>query len=127
MNSSWLIRRALRIVVAAIGSLPAFSLQAQVPDQDSDMVARDPIMVRLEGLSDANLKLFYLHCSRAAKRSLGTGGVAVCSVGYELLLQRTFGGDFNALLAWSRRHPDDGTDIELEDGELIGNELPQLP
>ena len=92
----------------------------------ADTVAQDQIMVRLEGLSDSGLKAFYLHCSRAAaKRSLGSGGIAVCSIGYELLLRRTFGGDFNALLAWWRLHPGDGAVGEFEDGELIESELPR--
>lgn len=31
------------------------------------------------------------------------GETAVCSVGYDVLLKRHFGGDFEALLACSRR------------------------
>lgn len=54
------------------------------------------------------LKTFFLHCSReAGERVLALGEAAVCSVGYEVLLKREFGGDFDALLAWWRvRRPD---------------------
>jgi hypothetical protein len=122
-----IIRRiAFRTIVAAIGALSPLGLRAQVANPDSETAAaEDEIVARMQRFSDADLKRFYLHCSRAATRSLSSGDIAVCSVGYELLLRRTFGGDFDALLAWSRRHPDDGADIEPEDGELIESESPR--
>lgn len=54
------------------------------------------------------LKAFFLHCSRVAEqRVLPLAEAAVCSVGYEVLLKREFGGDFDALLAWWRvRRPE---------------------
>ena len=40
---------------------------------------------------------------RAAMRQhLASGEIALCSMGYERLLQGTFRGDFHALLAWRR-------------------------
>lgn len=60
-------------------------------------------VVHITQLADADLKAFYLRCSRAAMRGmLGSGETALCSVGYETLLKRTFAGDFTALLAWRR-------------------------
>ena len=62
------------------------------------------IEVRLERFSEAQLKDFYLRCSRAAgERRMSGGEIAICSIGYELLLKRAFHGDFDALVAWSRR------------------------
>jgi len=53
--------------------------------------------------SDEDLKAYYLQCSHSALQSaLGASEIAVCSVGYELVLQRVFRGDFLALLHWSR-------------------------
>lgn len=45
----------------------------------------------------------YVECSHEAiARSLGSGEAELCSVVYDVLLTRHFGGDFDALLAWSR-------------------------
>jgi hypothetical protein len=58
----------------------------------------------VEQLTDAQLKRFYLECSRAAVRGrITSGDVQVCSVGYERLLQKSFGGDFRAFLDWRRQ------------------------
>lgn len=110
MASSKLMGHALAIAISAFG-LPALAL-----DLDADALShQNQLAGRLERASDADLKSFYLHCSQAGRRSLGMGGVAVCSIGYELLLQRTFGGDFYALLAWSRRHSAGSAENPCED------------
>jgi len=68
----------------------------------------DSMRDRLERLSEREAKQFYLGCSGAATRGRLSGGQATaCSVGYDVLLQRHFGGDFHALLAWSRSQPPD--------------------
>jgi hypothetical protein len=52
------------------------------------------------------LKGAYLACNRAATSGrLNTGGIMKCSVVYEALKQRAFGGDFYKLLAWSKAQP----------------------
>ncbi len=52
------------------------------------------------------LKSVYLACNRAVTSGrLDTGGIMKCSVVYEALKQRAFGGDFHKLLAWSRAQP----------------------
>lgn len=52
------------------------------------------------------LKRAYLSCSRAALGSqLDRAGVMQCSVIYEVLKQRAFGGEFDTLYAWSRQIP----------------------
>jgi hypothetical protein len=69
----------------------------------------DSLRAHLQRLSERDVKQFYLGCSAAAMRGrLGGGETAACSVGYEVLLQRHFGGDFHALLAWSRKQAHDG-------------------
>ena len=58
---------------------------------------------QIAALPEADLKKFYLNCSREAVRGrIATGEIQLCSVGYEQLLQRSFGGDFRAFLAWRR-------------------------
>ena len=53
--------------------------------------------------SIAQLKAAYLACSDAADRGeLSNAEIMYCSVVYEELKRRAFGGDFERLLAWSR-------------------------
>lgn len=66
-------------------------------DADTELVAP------LEQASHDRLKATYVDGSNAAAQHLlGAGEVAACSIVYEILKRRVFGGDFAALLAWSR-------------------------
>ena len=63
----------------------------------------DPVRGRLERMSEAEMKRFYSRCSdEGLERHLDTGEAMACSIGYEILLQKHFAGDFARLLAWSR-------------------------
>ncbi len=76
--------------------------------------ARDPLRARIERFSAAQAKQFYLGCSSAALRGQLDGHeIAMCSIGYDFLLNRHFGGDIHALLAWSRSQPQDRDDAVL--------------
>jgi hypothetical protein len=75
------------------------------PAEQADAAAgrNDRPAPALRQLADPELKALYRECSAAALQgSLGAKGIALCSVGYEILLRRIFSGDFFALLAWSR-------------------------
>lgn len=51
------------------------------------------------------LKRAYLSCDRAAMSGqLHGAGAMQCSIIYEELKRRAFGGDFERLLVWSRAH-----------------------
>ena len=64
----------------------------------------DPLRGRLEGLTASQIKQVYLNCSnQAIERRLDGGEAARCSIAYDVLLKRHFGGNFDALLAWSRQ------------------------
>ena len=41
---------------------------------------------------------------------MGFDEAALCSIGFEALKKRKFGGDFNAMLAWWRLHRDAAPD-----------------
>lgn len=57
----------------------------------------------IAAMPEAELKKFYLRCSRAAVRGrIGAGEIQLCSIGYERLLRHSFGGDFGAFLDWRR-------------------------
>jgi len=60
----------------------------------------------LEAVSIEDLKCVYLSCSREASDGGLTGmGIMQCSIVYETLKRRAFGGDFDRLLAWSKAQP----------------------
>ena len=112
---SGLTKAAALIAVAfTLGGGSAWAQEPQGPP--SPFQVREPaaldyesrLVAALYRLPEQDLKAFYLQCNRAATQtSLGSGDIALCSIGYEILLERTFGGDFSALLAWSRNQPDE--------------------
>jgi hypothetical protein len=64
----------------------------------------DSVRSRLDAMSVDAVKSIYVQCSdQSVGRRLGGGEVAYCSTVYNVLLTRHFGGDFSALLAWSRQ------------------------
>lgn len=99
---SWNVR-----IVLAAGALAATARAASADDVpfSAQQVAAEgsAAIAHIQQLADSDLKEFYLRCNRAALRGgLGSGEAALCSVGYETLLKRTFEGDFHALLDWRR-------------------------
>ena len=63
----------------------------------------DPILEAPAQLSEHELKAFYVRCSeQSIERRLDGGEAMACSIAYEILLSKHFGGDFELLLAWSR-------------------------
>ena len=62
----------------------------------------------LEKLPETALKTMYLGCARvSSKRLLSLDEAVQCSAAADVLKDRSFGGDFNAMLAWWRRHRDE--------------------
>lgn len=81
------------------------ALSAAAQPSLSAWTDRDLIRVHLERLAEPDLKSVYLRCCAASERDLlSFEEVARCSIAYEVLKQRVFGGDFQALLNWSRLH-----------------------
>jgi hypothetical protein len=97
------LKAMLRAPLGIACLMVAGAAVAQSPATGS---ARDPdaqLVQQLEQLSHGQLRALYVDCSNEAeKRLLGSGEAAVCSFVYETLKRRVFGGDFDALLAWSR-------------------------
>jgi hypothetical protein len=57
----------------------------------------------VEALSDEQVGRMYVDCGNGTPEGrLGSGETALCSIVYEVLLERHFKGDFDALAAWSR-------------------------
>ena len=96
------VRTVLAAAALAASAPPAWA--DDVPFSAQQVAADGSAAIaHIQQLADTDLKEFYLRCNRAALRGgLGSGEAALCSVGYETLLKRTFEGDFRALLDWRR-------------------------
>ncbi len=80
--------------------------------------AHEQFIARFERLSDAQLKAYFLRCSRdATRRMLGLNEGALCSAAQDALKKSSFAGNFDALLAWWRVHRDDPVDEERGGGK----------
>ena len=74
----------------------------------------DQLRAHLEQVPERDLERLFLRCSReSSERFMGFGEAALCSIGFEALKKRKFGGDFNAMLAWWRLHRDETPDASL--------------
>ncbi|WP_332815039.1 hypothetical protein [Ramlibacter sp.] len=106
------LSRRLTGWAAALALLPALPAEpgvrqppaCQTPGHQGDpMLRRQERMAQFEALGEHCLKRLALACDAAASRGLLDPGSAIsCSIGYEALLRRGFGGDFQAMLAWWR-------------------------
>lgn len=85
------------------GMAPAASAPP-VPTRAERMhVSDEPMRARLERLSEREMKAFYARCSaEGVERRLDGGEAMACSIGYDVLLNKHFEGDFERLLRWSR-------------------------
>ena len=98
--------------VAFACALMSAAAPAQTLSQASDSKA---LLTHFENVSEAELKTQYLRCARVSSQRLLSLAEAVgCTTTGEVLKARSFGGDFNALIAWWRLHRDEG---ELADGK----------
>lgn len=67
------------------------------------ILGRQERIAQYEALGEQCLKQLTVACSDAAsRRLLDADNAFACSIGYEALLRRGFGGDFHAMLAWWR-------------------------
>lgn len=107
------LMRCVAMLAAALAGSPAL-VQAQdwprptpacqEPEyQGSMMLNREERISQFEGLGEQCLKRLLVECNAAASRQLlDMSSAFSCSLGYEALLKRGFGGDFQAMLAWWR-------------------------
>jgi hypothetical protein len=103
------------LVVTALTAACAAQAGELEPGCSADLPQGNPIAERertissLKQMPESCLKSLFIDCSRAADESfLDLGSAAYCSMGYEALLSKGFGGNFHALLGWWRREHDPG-------------------
>jgi hypothetical protein len=105
MKLRWLILAAPMLAWAAhahAGEQDAEQCTAEVPA--APLADRTGTIASFERLSDTCLKRIAIECSDATNEHvLDLGAAAICSMGYEALLAKSFGGNFQAMLAWWQR------------------------
>ena len=79
------------------------SVPAQGTPGNGALNDRAATIARMEQMPDACLKRMLFICGDAAgQRVMDTGSAFTCSMSYEALLHKSFGGNFAAMLAWWR-------------------------
>jgi hypothetical protein len=103
---------AMALHAAAAGSLivPA-AVQAQDHAATSGALgvlgARDQLIAQFQKLPRPQLEAVFMRCSHeSSRRLLDMNEGVMCAMAWDALLQRGFGGDVNALLAWWRARRD---------------------
>lgn len=87
-------------IALAAGGLARGQAQASALDV---LAQREQIADLFMDLPEAELRAVYMRCDdEAIARGMVFGDAYLCSIAYEALLQRSFKGDFDALLAWWR-------------------------
>lgn len=98
--ASSMLHRAFRRVAPVALALAAFAAFAAPPAHS------DSTDGGLKTSTIEELKSAYQSCNRAALGGeLSSAAIMHCSIIYEELKERAFGGDFAKLLAWSRQNP----------------------
>lgn len=73
------------------------------PAEQHPMLGRQERLAQLETLPESCLKTLVVECSAvASQQMLDAGSAASCSMSYEALLKRSFGGNFQEMLSWWR-------------------------
>ncbi len=105
MRASWTLALALLCVAPApqlahAGDASSTTCRVSLPD-GQPMANRAATISAMEQLPESCLKSLLVECDETAHQSLiDPGSAALCSMGYEALLHKTFGGSFGAMLAW---------------------------
>lgn len=99
--------RRATVLFGACTLLSAAAL-GQTQPRASAWADREQLLAHFERVVEVDLKALYLRCAHvSSQRLLDFEEAAHCSIAGEVLKARSFGGDFNALLAWWRLHRDE--------------------
>ena len=124
---AWLTAAAIVFPAWQDGALSADERQAGVPPAQVSRAnaRRDPIRDAIARLSEHEIKAFYVRCSQeGVERKLDGSEAMICSIGYDVLLNKHFAGNFDLLRAWSRAQQRQG-EREAGDRDLAPRMLMQ--
>lgn len=115
MRHRWIGSTSTGLILGAAACLPVparaddeptAECHAAVP-RDRLLAERSATIASLEQMPASCLKALFVECSDSADQwLLDLGSAALCSMGYEALLHKGFGGDFRAMMAWWQRDRD---------------------
>lgn len=103
--------KAVRCAIACVAIWAVWPAVAQAQPSDCrapalpthPLAQRGETLTWFEQMPEGCLKVLFMECAEAAgEQILDLGSAAICSIGYEALLKRGFGGDFHALIGWWR-------------------------
>ena len=101
-------RRFDQLCAAALWTILSAATSAQPICVAPEWTGLDKVRVRLERLTERDLKALYLGCASASTaRVLDRDEAAYCTLAADTLQRIHFRGDFDAMLAWWRAHRGD--------------------
>ncbi|HVJ60086.1 MAG TPA: hypothetical protein VM528_05945 [Burkholderiaceae bacterium] len=95
----------LAFSAAAAVAEPSAPVSSPAADGGRTPVVPDRLQVRqaVLGMAEPDLRSLFLACDRASRQSLlSLDEATVCVAASDVLVARSFGGDYGALLAWWR-------------------------
>ena len=88
---------------AQAGEAPGAQCEAPTAHGSIMFPDREETISSMEEMPENCLKTLVVLCGRSANQGLlDLGSAAMCSMGYEALLRKGFGGSFHAMMAWWR-------------------------
>ena len=85
------------------GEAPQAQCEAPTAQGSIMFPDREETISSMQAMPEICLKTLVVVCGRSANEGLlDLGSAAMCSMGYEALLRKSFGGSFQAMLAWWR-------------------------
>lgn len=97
--------RMNRIALSLAAALLCAAGSAQ--SQNAPLSIHDKLAAWADKRGSDDLKDIYLRCAALSSRErMDQDAAAMCSTVSELVMKRSFGGDFNALIAWWKAQPE---------------------
>ena len=102
-----MMRRFDQLCAGAMWTILSAATLAQPICVPPEWTGLDNLRVRLERLTERDLKALYLECASASTvRVLDRDDAAYCTLAAATLQRNHFRGDFDAMLTWWRAHRD---------------------
>ena len=89
--------------MAQAGEAQTATCEAPAAQGNLTFPDREETIASLQRMPESCLKSLVVACGQAASRELlDLGSAAMCSMGHEALLRKSFGGSFHAMMMWWR-------------------------
>ncbi len=123
---AWPTAGAVRSANAALSVSIVLGCGCAIAAGEAAPEPHDPVRASLFGQAPADLQQIYRVCARESVAGRLSGAeITACSIAYDVLLKRQFGGDFAALLNWSRAKRDEP--VDCADADCSASEPGEKP